>query len=45
MSVTVSDPALLAPPPEDVDGRTMVTPEVEGTVVAGTTFPIIARHA
>jgi hypothetical protein len=45
MSITVTDGAVFAPPPADYRGRTMVTPEPDGTVVAGTTLPLLTAHA
>ena len=45
MTITVTDPGVFAPPPEDYRGRVMVTPEPEGTAVAGTVLPILTAHA
>lgn len=45
MSVTVTDASVFAPPPGDYSGRTMVTPEPDGAVVAGTALPLLTAHA
>lgn len=45
MTVTVLDPEVFRPRPDQLDGATEVVPEVEGAVVAGATFPIITTHA
>ena len=45
MSITVTDPSVFAPSRADYDGRTMVTPEPDGVVVAGATLPLLTAHA
>lgn len=45
MTVTVTEPEVFRPRLDQLDGCTMVTPDVEGTVVAGQPLPIITAHA